>query len=192
MVFFTRRFMPQVVRFLDDMTTKGGWDGARVTMLTSIFGANSPYRDSTWRSVHGGLWDLGPHALSLLLPVLGPVDTVTAAPGPHTITHVVLGHAGGASSTMTLGLAMPPAAEHQEFTFYGAFGEAPAPPEPDDPVQALGSAIDGLRDEVATGRRDHPCGVRFGREVVAILAAAQQARDQGVRVHRQASDRLTP
>ena len=46
------------------------WYAADVTMYGANFQPGSPYADSPWRDVHGGLWDLGPHALSLVLPVL--------------------------------------------------------------------------------------------------------------------------
>jgi predicted dehydrogenase len=80
LVFVTNRYRPKVEEFVERAVAMPGWGGARVTMLGSIFDADSPYRDSQWRKVHGGLWDLGPHALSIVLPVLGPVDEVVAVP----------------------------------------------------------------------------------------------------------------
>jgi hypothetical protein len=35
-------------------------------------------------------------------------------------------------------------------------------------------AIDELLAAVAAGRASHPCDVRFGREVVAVLARAEE------------------
>ncbi|NEB08709.1 gfo/Idh/MocA family oxidoreductase, partial [Streptomyces coelicoflavus] len=72
---------------------------------------DSPFADSPWRREKGALWDVGPHALSVLLPVLGDARRVAAAaPGPGDTVHLVLDHAGGASSTLTLSLTAPPAA----------------------------------------------------------------------------------
>ena len=180
-VFFTNRFIPKVTDFLAEMAP-GAWDGARIAMLGGIFGADSPYRDSIWRKEYGGLWDLGPHALSLLIPVLGPVATVMAAPAPYSTTHVIAGHTTGATSTMALSLAMPPGTEHDDFTFFGTAGSQKAPAGTGDPVPALRIAIDELLDQVRTGRRDHPCGVRFAREVTAVLDAAQRSSDTGMRI----------
>lgn len=70
-VFFTNRFVPAVEQVLRDAIAAGGWHGARGTVLSSIFGDGSPYAGSGWRRASGGLWDLGPHVLSLVLPVLG-------------------------------------------------------------------------------------------------------------------------
>ena len=42
---------------------------------------DSPFDASPWRKEHGALWDIGPHALSLLVPALGPVVSVQAGAG---------------------------------------------------------------------------------------------------------------
>jgi hypothetical protein len=71
-----------------------------------------------------------------------------------------------------------------EFVFSGRDGDVSAPvspAQPQDPVRSLGVAIDQLSEQVATGRRDHPCDVRFARDVTAVLAAAERARNTGVR-----------
>jgi predicted dehydrogenase len=180
-VFFTNRYLPEVETFLPEAVA-AGFDGARVTMLGSILGDDNPYRDSVWRYQHGGLWDLGPHALSLLLPVLGPVIEVTAARAPHGVTHVIATHASGSVSTMALSVVSPRI--RHEFVFAGPGGDVPAPvspAQPTEPVRSLGVAIDQLLEQVGTDRRDHPCGVRFARDVTAVLAAAERARDTGIR-----------
>jgi predicted dehydrogenase len=180
-VFFTSRFVPEVEAFLPGAAA-AGFDEARVVMLASILGADNPYRDSAWRYEYGGLWDLGPHALSLLLPVFGPVAEVTAAAAPHGTTHVIAAHATGAVSTMALSVVSPQV--RHEFVFSGRNGDVPAPvspAQPQDPVRSLGVAIDQLLEQVATGRRDHPCDVRFARDVTVVLAAAEKARNTGVR-----------
>jgi predicted dehydrogenase len=165
-VFFTNRFKPAVVEFLRDAVSTGGWDGGRATILGSL--AGGPYEASMWRQEHGGLWDVGPHALSLLLPVLGPVARVSAAAGPHATTTVLLAHDGGAVSTMSLSLSTPPAASIWEVSFYGAAGWASAPTE-GDPVDAAVAALAAL----AAG--DRACDVRFARDVVTVLVSASEA-----------------
>jgi predicted dehydrogenase len=181
-VFFTSRYVPDVDGFLA-AASAGDWDGARVTMFGSILGVDNPYRNSAWRHQFGGLWDLGPHALSMLVPVLGPVASVVAAPAPHGVTHVIAEHAGGAVSTMALSVVAPVA--RHEFVYSGPSGEVHAPvspAQPTQPVHSFGVAIDHLRAQVEDGSRDHPCDVRFARQATAVLAAAQRARDEGIRV----------
>ena len=75
LVFTTNRYRPEVDVFLAEAIATGGWSGARVTYYGANFTPGNPYAGSAWRDEHGGLWDLGPHALSVLVPVLGP-------PGP--------------------------------------------------------------------------------------------------------------
>ena len=45
----------------------------------------------------GALWDIGPHALSLLVPALGPVVSVQAGAGLRDTVHLVLQHESGAA-----------------------------------------------------------------------------------------------
>jgi predicted dehydrogenase len=68
-VFSTNRFVPAVEQMLRDAIAAGGWHGARGTVLFAVFGDGSPYAESSWRRIWGGLWDPGPHVLSLVLPV---------------------------------------------------------------------------------------------------------------------------
>jgi predicted dehydrogenase len=179
-VFFTRRFVPPLQQILDDLVERGDCYAARVARLSDNFVPDSPYRESGWRRRYGGLWDVGPHALSLLVPVLGPVETVTAVPGQYQTTYVIFGHSGGATSTAELSIASP--VDRDEYVFTRPHRETTMPYVAFDPVDALSEAIDQLDAQVRQGRRDHPCGVRFARDVVMVLAAAQRSQDEGVRV----------
>jgi predicted dehydrogenase len=179
LVFFTNRFFGNVEAFLDAAIRTGGWDGGRATMFASIFQPGNPYAASAWRRERGGLWDIGPHALSVLLPVLGPVERVVAVNGPHQTAHVLLAHRNGAASSMSLTLDAPPAATAQEFVLYGESGVTAVPGGAGTSVGAFGAAVDQLIMLVSDGVTEHPCDVRFGREVVAILAAADTARRDG-------------
>lgn len=175
-VFFTQRFHPNVVGFLASTAAAGGWQHARVTLFSSIFQPGKPYGQSAWRREHGALWDIGPHALSLVLPVLGRVTRVAATDGPRGLVHLLLTHDGGATSSLSLTLDAPPDAMTQEVVFFGENGIETAPRGDGGPVAAFGTAVDQLLEEIDAGTRDHRCDVRFGREVVAVLAAAETAR----------------
>jgi predicted dehydrogenase len=178
-VFFTQRFQPDVAGLLASTSAVGGWHGVRATMFASIYQPGSPYGDSTWRRERGALWDIGPHVLSLVLPVLGRVTRVAAMDGPRGAVHLLLGHAGGATSSVGLTLDAPVDAVSREIVFYGESGTQEIPPGDGSPMTAFGVAIDQLLAEIATGSRDHRCDVRFGREVVGVLAAAETARAEG-------------
>ena len=171
-VFFTSRYHSNVDEFLTEAAGLG-YDGARVTTFASIYHPGNPYAESIWRREKGGLWDVGPHALALVLPVLGPVDRIEAVRGHHCTTHVLLHHAGGAVSTLALTLDAPTGATLFESLFYGADGSVLIPPGTGTAVAAFAAAVTQLMAVAAAGGTEHPCDVRFGREVVRILAAAE-------------------
>ena len=179
-VFFTVRFDPAVAEWIAGQAAAGGWFTARAEWLGALFSedADSPYADSPWRREKGALWDVGPHALSVLLPVLGDVtdlDAVTAAGGPGDTVHLVLRHDGGASSTVTLSLTAPAAAAGRAVELRGAAGSSVLPEQQADGVAAFRRAVDALTDSARSGV-PHPCDVRFGMRVTEILAAAETAR----------------
>ncbi|GID25519.1 Gfo/Idh/MocA family protein [Paractinoplanes brasiliensis] len=177
-VFFTRRLMPQLAEFLADAAATGGWTEARVDHLGSIFTDDNPFGASPWRKESGGLWDVGPHALALLLPVLGPVTEVTGLAGPRDMTHLLLRHASGTISNLTLSVDAPPAAERENALFAGEAGVRTPPDMPWSPVEALGRAIDELIAKAGGGPASE-LDVRFGAEVTAILVAAQESIASG-------------
>ena len=177
-VFFTRRFAPAVTAFLADAEHRGGWLEARIDHVGTIYDDDNPFGASPWRRESGGLWDVGPHATALVLPVLGPVSEVTAVVGTRDMSHVLLRHTGGAISTLTLSVDVPPAAAREEAVFAGEAGIA-AVPQPDwDPVAAYAVALDQLLTAAAGGPRSS-MDVAFGAEVTAVLAAADESARSG-------------
>lgn len=173
-VFFTSRFQPGVRRWLDQVAAQPGWEGGSATWLGSAFEPGSPYAGSTWRRERGGLWDVAPHALSLIVPVLGAVTEVSAARGVRDTTYLVLGHDSGAMSTVTVSIDAPPGAGVVEATVWGRPGRSTMPPGDDPPEVALRLATDELI--AAAGRTDHrhPCDLRLGVHVVEVIEAAQR------------------
>ncbi|NYI04022.1 Gfo/Idh/MocA family protein [Allostreptomyces psammosilenae] len=181
-VFFTNRFHAPVDAFLRDAAEQGGWFAARATMFASIFRPGNPYGASPWRREAGGLWDVGPHALSLLLPVLGPAERVTALDGAHGSVQLLVGHRDGAVSSLALTLDAPEGGMAHEFTLHGAQGAVTVPGGGGTAVEAMTTAIGTLLATVRDGAPGHPCDVHFGREVVRILQAADRSRREGVTV----------
>ncbi|MBB2946240.1 putative dehydrogenase [Actinoplanes lutulentus] len=180
-VFFTRRFTPELDAFVTEAAATGGWTEARVDHLGSIFTPDNPFGASPWRRERGGLWDVGPHALALVVPVLGPVTEVAAMAGPRDITHLVLRHAGGAISRLTLAVDAPEASAREEAVFAGEAGLLTVPRARWSPDEALGRAVDQLL-AAAAGGASPACDVRFGADVTAVLVAAETALRDGVTV----------
>jgi len=177
-VFFTHRFVPAVATVLAEAQRTGGWMAGSVAFLGSIYYDGSPYSGSQWRRQHGGLWDVGPHALARLLPVLGPVREVVAVAGARSTTHVLVRHTSGAVSDMTLTLDAPTAAATVRTVFYGDSGVVEVPGGA-DAVTAFGVAIDELLEQAGREHPSHPCDVAFAAEVVRILAAAEKSLESG-------------
>jgi predicted dehydrogenase len=174
-VFFTHRFDPQVRDWLAGLAAGGPWLGGTLTWLGSALAAGSPF-NTPWRRDKGGLWDLGPHAVSLLWASLGPVVSVTADAGPRDATYLVLHHESGATSSVTVTLDAPPAAASLDLRIWGEGGQSAAPLAGDESSRAaLQLALAELAVSARSGHPGHPCDVRFGRDIVAILAAAERA-----------------
>ncbi|MFD5481437.1 Gfo/Idh/MocA family protein [Streptomyces hawaiiensis] len=177
-VFFTTRFQPEPAAWIAEQAAVAGWFTGRAEWLGAVFTGESPFA-TPWRREKGALWDVGPHALSVLLPVLGDVRRVTAAAyGPGDTAHVVLDHTGGASSTLTLSLTAPPAAAGAAVELRGESGVAALPDSADGAVPALKRAADALLDAARTGR-PHACDAAFGLRVTEILTAAEDLLDNG-------------
>ena len=181
-VFVTARHQAPVERWLGEVVAQGGWTGAVAVWIGSIFHEGNPFAQSRWRQDEGALWDIGPHALSMLVPALGPVTAVTATAGPADTVHLVLRHAGGASSTATVSLTVPEQAATLRFDLYGEHGWASIPADHDtDPVLAHSSAVRSLV-AAASGGPAHPADVRFGADAVRVLAEAQAQLDRAAGV----------
>jgi len=175
-VFFTARFQDEVRAWLADVAAAGPWAGGFAVWLGTALQEASPF-NTPWRRDKGGLWDLGPHVVSLLWASLGPVTSVRADAGPADVSHLVLHHESGASSTVTVTLSAPEAAEHSELYVWGQPGRSTAPREHDQPVLPLRAALTELTSNARSGQVSHACDVRFGRAVGRVLAQAQRQID---------------
>ena len=175
-VFFTQRFHPDVRAWLADVAARGGWAGGVAVWLGTATTSASPF-NTPWRQEKGGLWDVGPHLVSLLWAGLGPVTSVTADAGRADVTHLILHHQGGASSAVTVTLSAAPGAESLEAYLWGDSGRSAAPLGRVEPVAQLRTALAELAAHARSGQTSHPCDVRFGRDVGRVLAEAQRLLD---------------
>ncbi|WP_103517663.1 Gfo/Idh/MocA family protein [Streptomyces sp. SM10] len=173
-VFCTLRFAGGTAGWIAEQAATGGWFTARAQWIGALFapGASNEFAASPWRREKGGLWDVGPHALSVLIPVLGDVTQVVAARGPADATHLLLRHTSGASSTVTLALDAPQGAVGTEVEFRGERGVTALPEGGGDALGAFRTAMDALSDGARTGTA-HPCDARFGLRLTEVLAQAE-------------------
>ncbi len=176
-VFFTLRFQAGTTTWLTQAgrTRPAGGAGSWLASL-----AGSPFAGSPWRQEHGALWDLGPHALSLFVPALGPVLEVQAGAGLGDTVHLVLTHKSGAATTVSLSLTVAPMSAGVEFFVHGDAGRLVLLPDSGAAIEAFSVAVDDLQAAALTGGT-HPCDVVFGRDVVAVLETAARAVGSGRR-----------
>ncbi|MBC7591332.1 MAG: Gfo/Idh/MocA family oxidoreductase [Salinibacterium sp.] len=179
LVFLTRRFMPPIAAWIDDLVSTGGWSYGRIEILAAAL-ADMP--NPGWRAEQGGLWDVGPHALSLLLPVLGRVRWVSAVRDENQLVTTTLQH-DAATSVMATTLSAPAHGSGDSAMFSGSGGRSELPSlSGDDGVarHAYSRAIDALVAQV--GDPGHPCDAEFGAEIVRILDAAERSIASGAAV----------
>ncbi|HEY5266239.1 MAG TPA: Gfo/Idh/MocA family oxidoreductase [Acidimicrobiales bacterium] len=170
-VFFTFLFAQPSREWMERIGEKK-WHGGWARFLTSVFDEGSPY-DSPWRREKGALWDLGPHALSILAGGLGPIVAVKAEGGAGNLAHLILRHESGATSTATLTLEAPSEAIDVEMTLWGESGIESVPGTTSNPVDAFTTALHDLMSNVAASTTRHPCDVHFGEAITRILADAE-------------------
>jgi predicted dehydrogenase len=171
-VFFTSLFTPGIRNWLSEVREQR-WDGAFGWWMGNIHRPGSPYDNSPWRDAYGGLWDTGPHALSLLIPLLGPVTSVTAVGGKRDTVALVTVHEGGALGSVTLTLSAPEGAGRTGLDLWGVAGRQTMPGRPEAGA-AMQLAITELVEAAGGHEREHPADVCFGAHVTHLLATAAE------------------
>jgi predicted dehydrogenase len=173
-VFFTQQFDPVMREFFADVQARGGWRGGWARLLASLDAPDNPFTESVWRrEPWAALWDVGPHALSNLTALLGPIAELTAVAGANDLAHLVLTHESGATSTASVTLSAPPAGTNFETGVWGESGTAYLPDSPTTGAQCIPVAAAELIAAAESGE-SHPIDVVFGTRVVELLASAQE------------------
>jgi predicted dehydrogenase len=175
-VFFTDRFTEHARTWFRQVASTGGWKGGWLRWFSALQEPDNPFGASPWRQEQGALWDTGPHALSTLHAVLGPIVSLSAAAGEGDLVTLAIRHESGALSTATLSQFAPPAAIGFEAAVWGTSGLSHMPPRPEDKVvEAYTVAVEELVASAAG--EPHPVDVAFGTHVVELIADAQAQID---------------
>ncbi len=174
--FLTYLFMPEITTWLAELTElaerHGPWEGGVFRWAGSIDTPGNPYAGSRWRRERGGLWDTGPHALSIVRSLFGEVEAVAAARGPRDAVGVALQHRGGAGTTLSLTLTAPEGTG-------GSFATVVGPGRPARPAPVPRNGGGGFRPRGRPApdggghRGPDALDVRNGRDAVAVLAAVE-------------------
>jgi len=183
LVFFTLQLVPRVRNWADAARATGGWIAGRVDSFSRVLtDTTSPFHGTVaaWRGTAGALWDTGPHAVALLLTILGDVVDIGAVRGRGDLKILTLTHAGGAVSTITLTMDAP-ANLPGETVLFGAAGKNLLPPSADfdgEAMAAYASALAALASGNISGLPD----ARLGATVTKILTAAERSLASGRRI----------
>ncbi len=143
-VFLTRLFDEVRSEWLRAQARMGNTSG-HVEWISAALAQGSPYARSAWRREGGALWDVGPHIVSQLVAVLGPVTRVSVtAHDPVGETHLSLQHERGATSTVNMTMHADPADKAETFEFSGSSGHARSPDTPLDFAASFDRALTTL------------------------------------------------
>ena len=173
-VFFMRRFVGEIESHV--MRAAGqDWTGARVVVHSDAMSSAGPYSGSVWRQEKGAaLWDIGPHVLSILLPVLGPVVRIGAVHDGQR-TELTTVHRNGASARASLTLHNEPGKLIREYRFISGAHQLVLPEPAFSHQAAYAQAASDLVQMHRSATRAHRCDAAFGLEVSRLLAAAERS-----------------
>ncbi len=167
-VVLTYRFAESIRRFLAEAESFEAW-GGRGCFISGAF-LGGVYASSPWRQEYGALFDVGPHVIDLLDAALGPVEHVQSHGDTNKWVGLLLQHAGGAVSEVSLSGRVAIEPSRTDVDLYGPTGRLTVSRD-----QPTGDLLGTLRAEFAhvarTGER-HPVDVQRGLHLQRIIAAA--------------------
>lgn len=174
LVVLTRRYAPETKELLAQLHRTGGWTGADGRWLTGAL-LDGPFSNSPWRHEKGALDDIGPHAFDLLDAALGEITGVIAANVSETgLWQLILQHASGATSTLTLTLSLPLQPPFAEFTVFGPSGHRTLNSRDTSALDCFTNLLDDFVAMVHSGTTTHECDVRRGLHLQKIIDLARR------------------
>lgn len=172
LVMLTLRYADYTRTWLAEIDAAGEFSGGGARWLSGAL-LGQTYRDSAWRHEQGALADIGPHAIDLLDASLGEVTEVLAAHRTdEDLWQLVLAHAGGATSTVTLSLRVPLDPTIAEFVVYGEQGYRVLNRRPGSAATCYAALLDEFVAMVTSGTRQALYDVRRGLHLQRILSSA--------------------
>ena len=174
LVVLTRRYAPETKELLTQLHRTGGWTGADGRWLTGAL-LDGPFSNSQWRHEKGALDDIGPHAFDLLDAALGEITDVIAANVSETgLWQLILQHAGGATSTLSLTLSLPLQPPFADFTVFGPNGHRTLNSRDTSALDCFTNLLDDFVAMVHSGTTTHECDVRRGLHLQRVIDLARR------------------
>jgi predicted dehydrogenase len=176
-VMLTRRFAPETRDWLANARRTGGWQGgAGLWLAGGLLGG--PYSNSPWRHSDGAIADLGPHLFDLADKSLGEITGIVAASRTEDgLCQLMIQHGPNVTSTAALSLRTPGPAE-VSYRIFGTNGVSELVGRDTPAQESYATLLDEFTELAATGRTEHPCGVRRGLHLQRVLAMAFAALEK--------------
>lgn len=180
--FFPQLILPETSRWIDNAVQAGDWFAATLERFSqTLVDSYSPFHGSSWRLGTGAIWDTAPHAVALLLAVLGELAEVSAVKGRGDLVVLTLVSTNGAIATLAL-MRDASAPFPGRTIFHGPSGVTVFPTRGDwnaDSTEACRIALRALA-AAANGRPGMvlSCDASFGARVTAVLAAAAKSLEE--------------
>ncbi|ACU98724.1 MAG: Gfo/Idh/MocA family protein [Saccharomonospora viridis] len=174
LVLLTLRYARRTRDWLAELAETGGWTGGSARWLSGAL-LGDQYGRAAWRHEIGALGDIGPHVFDLMSAALGDITSVVAARcDDNGLWHVMVEHAGGATSTASLASRLPIMPTAIEFAVYGEHGLRVLGREPDSQAASYAALLDDFTAMIDSGVREHPCDVHRGVHLQRILAECHE------------------
>ncbi len=175
MVLLTRRFAPETRKFLAE-AAQHHWTAGAATWLSGA-ALDGPYAASRWRHEQGALFDVGPHVLDLLDEALGAITDVALArrDDASDTWQLVLDHAGGARSTVTLSLRTPVQPTVFQLAVHGAEGFHALSSRETPATDCYAVLLDEFVAALDGGWSGHPCDVHRGLHLQRAIALVSES-----------------
>lgn len=170
-VMFTMMFDPRMRAIVDETRAGRQWTGGAGLWLGSALGDDNPF-NTPWRHEELPIWDVGPHAVAALWRTVGPITGVLSSVYAHDTMHVVFEHEGGRTSSCSMTLRAPDAADGFGTLVWGPEGRVELPVDDVDSRTSFTTAYEELATMIRTGERTHDCDARFGTRIVEASALA--------------------
>lgn len=170
-VMFTMMFDPRMRAILDETRAGREWTGGAGLWLGSALGDDNPF-NTPWRHEELPIWDVGPHAVAALWRTVGPITGVLSSVYAHDMMHIVFAHEHDRTSSCSMTLRAPDAADGFGTLVWGPSGRVDLPVDDVDPRAAFTTAYEELAAMIRTGEREHDCDARFGMRIVEVSALA--------------------
>lgn len=176
--FLTRNFIPELRAFTEAMVADSPVS-AHAQFFSSALTPGSPYAGSVWRQGHNAsLWDIGPHLVTSLMNLFGPVVSIAATRREGGEFAGRLYHRTGRESAFVMNQRMPLGPLQEALIVETVTGEHRLENLQYDRVGAFRSAAALLQRAIA-GEAEAKTAFNAAIDVVRVLAAAERSVEAG-------------